>query len=174
MNGTKPLPPMPPSAVEPLAIGLASGFISDSPDVMTCGMAVMGEVTDLKAAAEDLKKGIVGLNMTDIEAALNEIKAAIDGSKAAKTTCKVVGAEVTAIIQPLKQIHGAKDLVIHIVNNFFDDGEAIFGGLAAAERDYKTGWDFMGAGQDLGKVFRRMLVGEINATAPPQSVNLIV
>merc|ERR1712070_1296559 len=102
----------------------------------------MGEVTDLKTAMEDLKKGIMGLNMTDIEDALSQVKAAIDGSKAAKTTCKVVGADVMAIIQALKQIHGPKDLVIHIVNNFFDDGEAIFGGLAAAVRDYKTGWDY--------------------------------
>jgi hypothetical protein len=177
LNGTKPLPPLPHSALEPLAIGMASGFISDSPDVMACGMAVMGEVTDLKTSMEDLTKGIKGLNMTEIEAALNEVKAAVHGSKAAKTTCKVVGADVKAIVQALKQIHGPKDLVIHIVDNFFGDGEPIFGGLAAAERAYKTGWDFMTAGQELGKVFRRMLVGEINAaskTAAPHSADIIV
>merc|ERR1712232_1271593 len=111
--------------------------------------------------------------MTDIEAAINEVKAAVDGSKGVKTTCKVVEADVKAIAQVLKQIHGPKDLASHIVENFFDDGEAIFGGLAAAERAYKTGWDFMTAGQELGKVFRRMLVGEVHAastTAAPHTV----
>lgn len=177
MNGTKPLPPVPKSALEPLLVGMATGFISDSPDVMACGMQVMGEVTDLKTAVEDLKKGIKGMNMTEIEAAVMEVKAAVAGSGQTKTTCKVVEGDVKAIMQALKQIKGPKDLLVHIVDNFFDDGEPIFGGLAAAERAYKTGWDFMTAGEELGKVFRRMLVGEINAapsTAAPHSANLVV
>jgi len=177
MNGTVPFPPMPPSALEPLAVGMASGFISDSPDVMACGISVMGEVNDLKTVVDDVKKGIMSRNMSEIEDALHEFKAAIDGSKAAKTTCKVVGADVTAIIQALRQIHGPKDLVIHIVDNLFDDGEPIFGELASAERAYKTGWDFMTAGQELGKAFRRMLVGEVrtaSTTVAPHSSDLIV
>jgi len=177
LNGTTPLPPAPPHSMEPLLIGMAEGFISDSPDVMACGMSLMGEASDMKTAMGDLKKGITGLNLTEIKAGLQEIKTAIDGAPAAKATCNVVRKDVTSIIKAMKQIKGPKDLVIHIVDHMFDDGENIFAELSAAIKAYKTGWDFMTAGQQLGMAFRRMLVGEVNAasttSASPSSLVVV-
>lgn len=164
LNGTKPGPPMPHNSWEQVAVGLAQGFISDGPDFMECGMGMMGEGIHLQHALQDIKKGIQGMNKSYVEEAVHELDAAVNGSAAAKAKCKKLGADAKKIIGQLKKIHGPKDLVIHIVSNLFDDGEKIFGELAAAESAYKTGWDYMTAGTQLGMAFRRMLVGESNTT----------
>lgn len=165
LNGTAPLPPMPKNATMPLLIGIAEGFVSDKPDLMTCGMAAMGEVVEVEHAVKDLKSALLALNVTATEDALRELATAIDDRSGAKKQCHVVASDLKLIAGALKKIHGPKDLVTHIVTNLFEDGEKIFGQLAAAEHAYKTGWDYMTTGQNLGMVFRRLLVGELNSTS---------
>jgi len=178
MNKTQSRPPLPKGAAEQILFGMVTGFISDSPDAMTCGMLIAGEIKDLKIAVEDMKIGITTMNVTEIEAAISQIKIAFDGTQKTKAQCKAVRKDVAGIVQALEKIHGPKDLITHIVHNFFADGKPIFNGLADAYKAYKTGKNFMSAGTSLGKVFRRMLVGEIHdngtPTALPRSIDLVV
>merc|ERR1712228_877280 len=105
----------------------------------------------------DFGKGVTHFNMTEIEDAVQEAK---DGIPTTEKSCKKVVADLDSILASIKKIKGPKDLVIHIVDNLFDDSEKIFGELAAAVHAYKTGWDYMTAGQELGMSVRRLVVGE--------------
>lgn len=156
---TSPKPPAP-GFKKTIAIGAAMGFVSDTPDVMSCATSLLGEGGDVKQALHDIEMGIKHRNLTDIEGALEELEAAIKGATGAVATCKKVEIDVKSIFKALKQIHGPKDLLVHVVKNFLDDGENIFGELVAADHAYKTGWDYMTCGQQLGMALRRMLVGE--------------
>merc|ERR1711920_395489 len=100
------------------------------------------------------------MGATEMEAALKEIKDVIAAVPTAEKTCKTVLTDLKNILASLRQIKGPKDLVIHIVDHMFEDSEQIFAELAAAEHAYKTGWDYMTAGQQLGMSVRRMLIGE--------------
>merc|ERR1712228_189489 len=115
----------------------------------------------------DFGKGVTHFNMTEIEAAVQEVKDAIDGIPTAEKSCKKVAADLGSILASIKKIKGPKDLVIHIVDNLFDDSEKIFGELAAAVHAYKTGWDYMTAGQQMGMSVRRLVVGEGTPSPAP-------
>jgi len=128
--------------------------------VAMCGMLVAGDLADFATALKDFKEGITSLNVTEIDHALETLKDGIDGIPNTEKQCKAVAADLKTIIASMKQIKGPKDLVMQIVKHLFDDADKIFAELAAAERAYKTGWDFMTAGQQLGMSVRRMLIGE--------------
>jgi len=115
----------------------------------------------VKQALADIEMGIKHRNLTDIEEALEELEAAIKGAPGTLTTCKKLETDVKSIVKALKQIRGPKDLFVHVVNNLLNDGDNIFGKLVAADHAYKTGWDYMTCGQQLGMALRRMLVGEV-------------
>merc|ERR1719401_3334855 len=165
---------IPPAALKPLAIGFAEGFVSDGPELMMCGQLALGDGVNFEQALKDLKHGITHFNITEMEGALKEVKDVIAAIPTAEKTCKTVLADLKNILASLRQIKGPKDLVIHIVDHMFEDSELIFAELAAAEHAYKTGWDYMTAGQQLGMSVRRMAIGEGGdapspAPAPPSA-----
>jgi hypothetical protein len=168
--------PLPPHS-EPLSIGTVEGFVSDSPDVEACGAAAVGDLSDLREAMHDFEHGVATRNLTEIVDALREVRVAMNASKAVKVTCKEVAADVDAIIARLKQIHGPMDLLKHMVQNLVQDREKIFSELEAADRAYKAGSDYKGAGRELGMALRHMLVGELNgddaATLPPHAWRIL-
>lgn len=157
---------IPPDAAKPLTVGFISGFISDKPDLMTCGMAAGGEVMELKQAAEHLEKALKSLNLTDVETALNETAGAVDNIPGTKATCGALKADLKALLAGIRKLHGPKGLIVHVLDNLVEDGVKIFDELEAADKAYKTGSDYMTAGKNLGMATRRMLVGEMNSTAP--------
>jgi hypothetical protein len=161
---------LPPGSLEPLAIGFAQGFVSDNPDLQMCGMAVMSEVGEFKQAKTDLVKGIRTLNVTLVEVSLKEFSAAIHDIPEAEAPCKRIVADIMALLHAFKKIHGPEDLIIQVLHHLFGDGELIFGEISAAEHAFKTGWDFMTAGQQLGEAIRRILIGELPPMTTPAPV----
>lgn len=105
--------------------------------------------------------------MTEIEKAIGELKVTFENIPTTEKTCKTVVKDLGAIIGSIRQIKGPKDLIIHIVDHLIGDGERIFGELAAADKAYKTGSDFMTVGQNMGMAVRRMVIGEGGDGPPP-------
>merc|ERR1712039_682156 len=121
----------------------------------------------------DFEQGIRHLNSTDMEAAIKEFEAAVKRGASVKATCATAAKEtvqdVEAIVRVLKSRKGPKDIILHSIDNLFDDGEKIFGELSAAGKVYKTA-DYMGSGRQLGMALRRILVGELPAAIAEASV----
>lgn len=159
---------MPPNASTPLAMGLVEGFISDScTDVATCGNDFVTDFDTFKQAVEHLEGALKSMNLTEVEAAIHEFSDGVRAIPRDRAACKPLKADLKALVVALKKIHGPKDVILHILDNLVGDGEKIFDKLAAADKAYKTAGDYMTAGQNLGMAFRRMLLGELNATEPP-------
>jgi len=157
---------LPPSDLEPLVLGFAQGFIAGNADLMTCGQTILVDFVNLKDAFVDFKKGITTMNITKVEGAVHELSTALKAIPGIKGACHPLEADLKALIAALKQLHGPKDIVDHILDHLVV-GEKIFDELAAAVKAYKTGWDYLTAGENLGKALRGMLVGENQTTPQP-------
>lgn len=161
---------LPPASIKPLAVGIASGFVSDTPVLQMCGMQVAGEAAQFKTSLEDLKNAIkMPLNVTEIQQAIKEINEAVKAVPDVKSACQPLKSALVDLGAQLRDLHGPKDLMIHILDHLEQDGEKIFGEISDASKAWKTGWDYMTAGQNLGMAFRRMLVGEMNNTIVPRT-----
>lgn len=141
--------------VEPLVLGGIVGFVSDNADLMTCGMGLLQEVTDVKTAALDMEKAVKGRNMTMAGEALEKLVEAFEKAPSARSTCKVDVDDMKAILRTLKKHHGLKDILSNIVK----DDDKIFGEFEAAGKAFKKG-DYLTAGEQVGMAFRRALVAE--------------
>merc|ERR1740121_867186 len=134
---------------------------------MMCGQLALLDIDNLQQAVKDLRGGLMHFNATEIEAALREFEHSIDNIPTTEKRCKTVVSDLKSLMHALRQIKGPRDLVHRVVNHLFDDSDKIFGELSAADKAYKTGWDYMTAGQQMGMSMRRMLIGEGGDAPPP-------
>merc|ERR1712194_948045 len=117
------------------------------------------------------EEGLKHLNLTEIEDAIKEFEVFVKGAAPTKATCaaavSAVEADVKTIIAALKSVHGIKGLIFKLIDNFFGDGDEIFGELSAAAKAYRLA-QYVGSGRELGMALRRMLVGKVSPSpAPP-------
>merc|ERR1712203_714766 len=104
--------------------------------------------------------------------AVKEFEVFVKGITVTKAACNdavlAVEIDVKAIISGLKHMHGLKDLVFHLVENFFKFSEDIFGELALADKDYHDA-QYMSSGRELGMAFRRILLGTVTMPTPSEA-----
>jgi len=158
------------SPPSPLAIGVISGFVSDQPVLMTCGETLGAEALTFHTGLKELRSALTHMppNFTQVEDAIKDIEKASKDVPAVRAACEPLGQSLVQLRSSLKQLHGPRDWAVHILDHLVQDGDKIFGELSQADKSYKTGWDYMTAGQNLGMAFRRMLVGEYNNTIAPE------
>merc|ERR1719277_1712784 len=83
---------LPTNVLEPMSLGLVTGFIVDDPDKIwgssQCGMNVLGGLFNVKFGVESLEIGIKSFNMTEIKSGLDHLQWAMDGAKSATAACE--------------------------------------------------------------------------------------
>jgi len=161
-----------PSADEKqLAIGIASGFISDKQVLMMCVMGAAAEITEFKTSLVVLQEALttMPINVTKIEEAVDGVEEAAQNIPLLTGACQPLKSAVQDLSRAFGRLHGPGNMMIHMLDHLVEGGDKIFAELAEADKYYKTGQNYIPAGENLGMAFRRMLVGEINGTNAPNT-----
>jgi hypothetical protein len=156
-----------------LAVGIASGFISDKQVLMMCAMGAADEVAQFKIALVNLEKAVTTMpvNITKIEMAVDGVEEAAQAIPIFSDACKPLGAALQDLHRAFRRLHGPPNTMVDVLDHLVDGGDMIYAELAEADKYYKSGLNYISAGENLGMAFRRMLVGELNSSSVPHDVS---
>jgi hypothetical protein len=149
-----------------LALGIASGFISDKQVLMMCAMGAADEVAQFKVSLVNLEKAVTTMpvNVTKIEDAVEGVEEAAKAIPVFTDVCKPLKIALEDLLRAIRRLHGPENIMVDVLDHLVDGGDKIFAELAEADKYYKTGLNYISAGESLGMSFRRMLVGEMNSS----------
>lgn len=152
-----------PEDTNQVLVGAVIGFVSDNEtQTFQCVGSLLEDGTDVSGAVGDLRKGLSSRNLTEISEAVASISDLLNNREGTKDNCAVDEDHVKIVLEALKKYHNPKALISHVVGEFVNDGDNIFGKMALADHDY-LGGDHFNAGANLGMALRKTLVGEFNA-----------
>jgi len=144
-------------------VGAVIGFVSDNEtQTFQCVGSLLQDGTDVSDALADVKHGLKSRNLTELADAVKSVSDLLSHKASTKEKCAVDEEHLNIVLEALKKYHNPKALISHIVGEFVNDGENIFGKMAVADHDY-LGGDKFNAGAQLGMALRKTLVGEFNA-----------
>jgi hypothetical protein len=152
-----------PQDTNQVLVGAVIGFVSDNEtQTFQCVGSLLEDGTDVSGAVGDLRKGLATRNVTEISQGVSAISDLLNNKEGTKENCAVDADHVGIVLKALKAYHNPKKLISHVVTEFVNDGDNIFGKMALADHDW-LGGDHFNAGANLGMALRRSLVGEFNA-----------
>lgn len=142
------------------ALGLLEGFVSDNDDTVNCilpGIAPMA-LHGLQAA-EDFVKAVKTHNDTLLLKTVEDTVETCKDIPNMLEKCDPAHTDVLGIMEVLKQIHGPKDFVKHIADDFTHDMDNIFAELGAALKAFRQK-KFDDFGHHLGMFLHRLVIGK--------------